>query len=189
MRLHVLPGSPKHDLPSLDPESLGEPRVPVATVLYSISDFESQSQVPTCNYSFQVNGSWYTVQIRVNHLQVSVYPTCTRLHCLTLDPSSGSLPFLELESGQSVAGSAILHNLLSSTTRAQKFKLEPAAASEAVAFQALLDTTVLPLTLHSLYSVSLCVHILSQRSSPADCDRSGRSATSKLDIHQTVDCR
>ncbi|ORY61908.1 hypothetical protein BCR35DRAFT_355142 [Leucosporidium creatinivorum] len=64
---------------------------------------------------------------------------------------SGSLPFLRLEDSVELAGSAILPHLIRSTKL--KSQLNALQASESTAFQALLDTTVLPLVLHSLYSL------------------------------------
>lgn len=64
--------------------------------------------------------------------------------------ATGALPLLK-DGPTSFTGSAILSHLV----RTSKIKpaLNPLAASEAVAFQALLDTTVLPLVLHSLASL------------------------------------
>ncbi|GAA5927717.1 hypothetical protein JCM1841_006018 [Sporobolomyces salmonicolor] len=63
---------------------------------------------------------------------------------------SGSLPFLK-HGPDSFAGSAILHHLLQTSPHAPA--LSPSQKSDAAAFHALLDTTVLPLVLHSLYSL------------------------------------
>ncbi|GAA5890923.1 hypothetical protein JCM5296_001228 [Sporobolomyces johnsonii] len=63
---------------------------------------------------------------------------------------SGSLPFLK-HGPDSFAGSALLHHLLQTSPHAPELSLTQ--KSDSAAFHALLDTTVLPLVLHSLYSL------------------------------------
>lgn len=171
LKLYVLPGSPKHDLPSLDPESIGkkdgyQSRLPPST------DHRNTPGGPACSSTVAASylqllrpGQWQFVhctdpgqspsgneQLRKPARNgAEILARLLTCPCTTL---SGSLPFLQLESGQCVAGSAILHNLQRTTSK----KLDASAQSESVAFQALLDTTVLPLTLHSLYSVRNQTH-------------------------------
>ncbi|GJN88683.1 hypothetical protein Rhopal_001649-T1 [Rhodotorula paludigena] len=63
---------------------------------------------------------------------------------------SGSLPYLK-HGAETYAGSAILARLLIASDRAPE--LNAAQKSDSRAFQSLLDSTVLPLVLHSLYSL------------------------------------
>ncbi|KAM0792494.1 hypothetical protein ACM66B_005166 [Microbotryomycetes sp. NB124-2] len=65
---------------------------------------------------------------------------------------SGSLPVLRLGDGQKLTASAILSHLVR-TSSSQTDSTDPVQAAEAAAFHSLLDTTVLPLVLHSLYSL------------------------------------
>lgn len=66
----------------------------------------------------------------------------------TANGIAGSLPYVK-DGVDSYAESAILPHLL----RSSHTPLSPLQLSESAAFHALLNTTVLPLTLHSLYSV------------------------------------
>ncbi|GAA6059531.1 hypothetical protein JCM10212_006029 [Sporobolomyces blumeae] len=63
---------------------------------------------------------------------------------------SGSLPFLK-HGLETFTGSAILHHVLQ--LNPQALELDKTARSDSAAFRSLLDTTVLPLVLHSLYSL------------------------------------
>ncbi|KAK4053097.1 hypothetical protein OIV83_001832 [Microbotryomycetes sp. JL201] len=65
---------------------------------------------------------------------------------------SGSLPILRLADGQELTGSAILAHLVRNSSPFSDTS-DPLQAAEAAAFHSLLDTTVLPLVLHSLYSL------------------------------------
>ncbi|GAA5861733.1 hypothetical protein JCM8547_000718 [Rhodosporidiobolus lusitaniae] len=108
LELHALAGSPTHDLPTLDPESL----------------------------------------VAASYLQLLHPGEWTLVPCS--DPSrspSGSFPVLK-HGADEFTGSGILNHLLQTSQSSQQVK-----ASDEKAFQALLDRTVLPLVLHSLYSL------------------------------------
>ncbi|BGP13679.1 hypothetical protein JCM10213v2_001614 [Rhodosporidiobolus nylandii] len=112
LELHALAGSDKHDLASLDPESL----------------------VAASYLQLLHPGEWALVP-------------CS-------DPGlspSGSLPFLK-HGTDTFAGSAILSRLLQTSASRVQWK-DAKSEADAKAFQALLDATVLPLVLHSLYSL------------------------------------
>ncbi|BGP05873.1 hypothetical protein JCM10049v2_001689 [Rhodotorula toruloides] len=86
--------------------------------------------------------------VAASYLQLLCPGEWTLVHCS--DPGlspSGSLPFLK-RGPDTFAGSAILAHLLQ-----QNEQGSGATNGDAKAFQALLDTTVLPLVLHSLYSL------------------------------------
>ncbi|GAA5822713.1 hypothetical protein JCM11251_004352 [Rhodosporidiobolus azoricus] len=114
LELYALPGSTKHDLASLDPQSL----------------------VAASYLQLLRPGEW------------SLVP-CT-------DPSlspSGSLPFLK-HSAETHTGSGILNYLLQTSGEGLEGRVKgKTSVADAKAFQALLDRTVLPLVLHSLYSL------------------------------------
>ncbi|GAA5967963.1 hypothetical protein JCM11641_003682 [Rhodosporidiobolus odoratus] len=65
--------------------------------------------------------------------------------------SADSLPFLK-HGSETLSGSAILSHLLQTSSTPITWK-DPNSEADAKAFQALLSTTVLPLVLHSLYSL------------------------------------
>ncbi|KAK4058677.1 hypothetical protein OIO90_000121 [Microbotryomycetes sp. JL221] len=81
----------------------------------------------------------------------------------TTDPGtspSGSLPFLRLADGQELTGTAILTHLVRTSNynnnesgAASSSSVDSLQQAEATAFHSLLDTTVLPLVLHSLFSL------------------------------------
>ncbi|TNY21583.1 hypothetical protein DMC30DRAFT_415861, partial [Rhodotorula diobovata] len=115
LQLHALPGSPKHDLASLDPDSL----------------------VAASYLQLLHPGNWALVS--------------------TPDPGSSSSPSQPVlhsvnSGGDTWTGSAILHHLVE-TTPLQLPHLDPNARADARALHALLDASLLPLVLHSLYSL------------------------------------
>ncbi|CEQ39877.1 SPOSA6832_01422 [Sporobolomyces salmonicolor] len=133
LQLHALAGSDTHDLPSLDPPSL------VAASYLQLLHPGDWDLVPCSDPALSPSGS-------LNPLRC-----CPRLcRSSPFAPPAGSLPFLK-HGPDSFAGSAILHHLLQTSPHAPA--LSPSQKSDAAAFHALLDTTVLPLVLHSLYSL------------------------------------
>lgn len=103
MELYAVPGSDKHDLASLDPDSL----------------------------------------VAASYLQLLCPQQWTLVHS-----ADDALPQLK-HHGQHIHSTAILHHLESTSASS-----EPTAAHpDAKAFHALLDSTLLPLVLHSLYSL------------------------------------
>ncbi|GAA6047666.1 hypothetical protein JCM3770_001616 [Rhodotorula araucariae] len=111
LELHAVPGSGKHDLASLDPQSL----------------------------------------VAASYLQLLHPGAWTLVPCS--DPTaspSGALPFLKTGT-DTVTGSAILAHLVQTSPNPPA--LSPSQESDAQAFAALLDSTLLPLVLHSLYSL------------------------------------
>ncbi|BGP45862.1 hypothetical protein JCM10450v2_001697 [Rhodotorula kratochvilovae] len=111
LELYAVPGSSKHDLASLDPQSL----------------------------------------VAASYLQLLHPGAGTLVPCSDPGASpSGSLPFLKRGS-DTFTGGAILAHLAQSSPNPPA--LAPSQAADAQAFAALLDTTLLPLVLHSLYSL------------------------------------
>ncbi|GAA5922604.1 hypothetical protein JCM3775_005790 [Rhodotorula graminis] len=111
LQLHALPGSSKHDLASLDPDSL----------------------VAASYLQLLHPGEWALVS--------------------TPDPGSSSSPSAPVlhSHNDTWTGSAILHHLVQ--TSSSPPNLDPRHEADARAFHALLDHNLLPLVLHSLYSL------------------------------------
>ncbi|SCV66980.1 BQ2448_5626 [Microbotryum intermedium] len=138
LQLYVWPGSTNHDLPSLD----------------------AQCFVAASYLQLLRPGEWELIE--TTDPGVSPTPRLQELTSPLDDP--GQLPLLK-DHTQTFVSSSILRHLLQTSSIVDSS--DAVQRSEGRAFEAYLDTTVLPLVLHSLYSLPKNWHAFSRLLAPS----------------------